>query len=682
MNNKNLYFDKSSSYSEVEVKNLLKKYGIPAPEYSIIKAEDDIESISLKFPVALKVCSPKIIHKTEVGGVKLKINNKSELVNEFKQMKKKFPKENFLVETMKEKGLELIVGLINDKTFGLCIVFGLGGIFTEIFEDVSFRAIPITRYDAEDMINDIRAKKILEGFRGINIKKGLIIDLLIKINKLALDFKDQIDQLDLNPVLIRENDLYVLDAKMITRSHKKFTRNREKDENFNFDTMKKFLYPRNVALIGASATSNKVGNLILTNLLNGGFKGNIYPINPREQEILGIPAYKSVLEIDGNIDLAIITIPAKFVPKVVEECGKKRVKGILLITGGFSEIGKEGEELEQEVLKKARKYNIRIIGPNCSGMVNTNINLAAGFGIKTLVPLFSKGNIGLIQQSGSVGSYFVQNAIKEKVDFSLWINTGNKMDLNESDFIRYMNSDPNISTIVAYLEGVKNGKYLLKTISNIKKPLVIMKSGRTQSGQKAARSHSAALAENDKIWNGILRQNNIIRAETIEDLYDLAKGFNYIKKPLEGKRILIIESSGGLGTIASDHVDRAGLELPELDDEIKKRLREILPSHISPNNPLDMAVIHSEPFERVASIGIMDKYDGLLLIFGDPVLNASRIVSDFKKNTDKPIVVVFSGGGEVEEMERKKIYDLKVPIYPTVTRAIRYFHVCTKIKKI
>ncbi len=679
--NNNLNFNESGSYSEEKVKTLLKKYGISTPKYFIIENEEDIVSLKLKFPVALKVCSPKIIHKTEVGGVKLNINNKSKLVKEFKKMKKKFTKEKFLVETMEKYGLELIVGLINDKTFGLCILFGLGGIFTEIFEDVTFRAIPITRFDAEEMIDDLKAKKILEGYRGINIKKELIIDLLIKINKLAIDFKDRIDQLDLNPVLIRENDLCVLDAKMITRNYKEIPGKKEMNNNFNLETIKRTLYPKNIALIGASASSNKVGNLILTNLINGGFKGNIYPINPREKEILNLPVYRSILEINENIDLAIITIPAKFVPKVVEECGKRQVRGILLITGGFSEIGKEGEELEKEVLKQARRYNIRIIGPNCSGMVNTHINLAAGFGIKTLVPLFSKGNIGLIQQSGSVGSYFVQNAIKEKVGFSLWINTGNKMDLNESDFIRYMNSDPNISTIVAYLEGVKNGKDLLNTLGSIKKPMVIMKSGRTQAGRKAARSHSAALAENDKIWDGILRQNNVIRAETIEDLYDLAKGFNYIKKPLEGKRILIIESSGGLGTIASDHIDQTGLELPELDDEIKKRLRDILPSHISPNNPLDMAVIHSEPFEKVASIGIMNRYDGLLLIFGDPVLNASKIVSDFKKNTDKPIVVVFSGGGEVEKMERKKIYDLKVPIYPTVTRAIRYFHVCTKIKQ-
>lgn len=205
------------SLAENEVKDVLKKFDINTTKYVLVKDVEDLEKIDLEFPVAFKVCSSKILHKTDVGGVKLDINDKNELIEVFKHFRMKFPKENFLIDQMVEKGIEMIIGLVQDPAFGLCIMFGIGGIFTEIYEDVVFRVIPIDKYDAEEMIGEIKGKKILEGFRNILVNKNLIINLLVKVSKMGEELVDHIDQLDLNPVFVSEKDICVVDAKLILK---------------------------------------------------------------------------------------------------------------------------------------------------------------------------------------------------------------------------------------------------------------------------------------------------------------------------------------------------------------------------------------------------------------------------------------------------------------------------------
>lgn len=208
---------KTTALAENEVKDLLKKYKIKTTNYTLVKKKNQLQNINLKFPLALKVCSPNILHKTDIGGVKLNIQNKEELAREFEKMKKKFPNENFLIEEMEEKGIEIIIGLINDATFGISLMFGLGGIFTEVFNDVTFRVIPIERYDAEQMLTELKGKKLLEGFRGIKVNRGEIIELLLKVSQLAQEMEGKIESMDLNPVFVREDDAVVIDAKLIMK---------------------------------------------------------------------------------------------------------------------------------------------------------------------------------------------------------------------------------------------------------------------------------------------------------------------------------------------------------------------------------------------------------------------------------------------------------------------------------
>jgi len=291
------------------------------------------------------------------------------------------------------------------------------------------------------------------------------------------------------------------------------------------------------------------------------------------------------------------------------------------------------------------------------------------------MPLFKPGNIALITQSGSVGSAFVQQAIQEGLGFSIWVNVGNKLDVSTGDLISFMNDDPNVTVVAAYLEDIKNGRRFLQSTRQLKKPVIILKSGRTKAGQLAAQSHTAALAGDDNVLEGVMRQNHVTRVTSTQELYDLTKALSYLP-PTVGEHLLIVESSGGLGTLAADIADDIGLNLAPLSETKRKGLRDVLPPFLNPNNPLDMASSFSEPYEEAAGLKVTDDYDSLLVIFGDPVQNASQAVAAFKKVMKKPIVVVFSGGGEIQKLEAPKIQELGVPVFPTVERAMTYYRYC------
>jgi acyl-CoA synthetase (NDP forming) len=377
------------------------------------------------------------------------------------------------------------------------------------------------------------------------------------------------------------------------------------------------------------------------------------------------------------VDLVAIVIAARLIPPVLEECGKKGIKNILIISSGFQEIGSEGIRIAEEVKELLDKYEMRAIGPNCQGLVNTHNHLYAALGMESHSLAVKKGGIGIISQSGSVGIDLVQRTLDEKLGFSFWVNLGNKLDVNEADIIRYMGNDPNVSVMAGYLEDIKAGALFLETIQSLKKPLVILKSGRTKAGQRAARSHTAALAGNDKIVDGIFRQFHIYRAETTDDLFDLAKALSLLKPPL-GKRLMIVESSGGIGTLASDIAEKAGLELPDLDEESKDKMRQILPPFLKPQNPVDLGTQFGSQFSKVAEARILDHYDAILILFADPILDAAEAVQAFQRNSRKPIVVAFSGGGKIQKKETAKIRRLGIPIYPNVERALKFFAKCAE----
>jgi acyl-CoA synthetase (NDP forming) len=655
--------------TEHEVKQILAAYGIPTPRGVVVTTEQEVPHLDLAYPVALKVSSARIVHKTEVGGVLLDIADEHALIKAFRDMRTRFPVEPFLIETMEQPGLEAIVGLLHDPTFGLCIACGLGGTFAEILEDVTFRVLPIDRRDALSMIADLKSARVFRGFRGRAVDTAALVDLMVRLSTLGIDLESEIDQLDLNPVIMKADGVCVVDAKLVVKERMTPAPDRALHSPRALHPM---LYPQSVAVVGATNNPAKYGHLLMKNLVEGGFRGRIFPINPHATEILGLPCRKSVLEIEQGVDLAIVVVPVEAVLQAIEECEQKDVRTIVLITAGFDELGAEGRTRREELDRVLHGGRARVLGPNVMGIINTACALNGAFAIETLIPRFTCGGIGIIAQGGGVGLAFLQHATIDRLGFALYVPLGNKADTDEADWIRFMEEDPLVNVIAVHLEGIKSGRRLLEALRPARKPVVVLKTGRTASGQRAAMSHSAALAANDRILGGVLRQHGVLQAETSEEFYDIAKTLDRLGR-VSARRLLVIGSSGSLGVLAADLADRYGLELPDLPEDIKQSLKAFLPAHAIIRNPMDTASISAEVFEKIAESDIMAPYDMLLLILGDPIERASSAVKMFKERGGKPVFVVFCGGGTIEEVERPKIAELGLPVFPSVERALGYF---------
>ncbi|MFB3926373.1 MAG: acetate--CoA ligase family protein [Syntrophales bacterium] len=419
--------------------------------------------------------------------------------------------------------------------------------------------------------------------------------------------------------------------------------------------------PRSVALIGASATPGKLGYDILYNLIHAGFSGPIYPINPKVDQLLGLTVYKNVGSIPSPADLAVIVIPSGAVPGAVEECGKAGVRAAVVVTGGFAEAGHEGELLQEELARVARRYNVRTIGPNCQGVNNPHANLCASWPLLT-----TKGRMAFISQSGTVGAALMDWASEEELGVSVFVSLGNRVDVDESDCINYFNSDPNTKVIALYVEGVKRPASFLESLAGASKPVVILKSGRTPRGRVAAESHTKSMAGSDEIYNAIFEKYKVYRADSLEELYDYAKALAYMTKP-KGRRLLNISSSGGAAILAIDESEKLGFENPAPTQALKDRLREFLPAHCGVTNPIDLtgdAISDPSLYSKVIQTA-RSEFDVSVVIFGDPIRGAADIV------TGEGELIIFCGGADVEREESLKMHKKGIPVYPTPERGIR-----------
>lgn len=421
-----------------------------------------------------------------------------------------------------------------------------------------------------------------------------------------------------------------------------------------------FFHPSSVAVIGASESAGKLGHEILKNLIEGGFPGAVYPINPKSEQILGLTCFQNVKDIPDQVDLAVLIIPARMVPDAVRDCGEKGIKGVVVVSGGFSEAGAEGAKLQREVAAVAAEYGIRLVGPNCQGINNPYHPLCASWPLLT-----RKGRVAVISQSGTVGAAMMDWFSVEELGVSSFVSLGNRADVDEIDLIEYFEKDPNTSVIAAYIEGIKDAERFRSTIRNLKKPLVVLKSGRTPRGKIAAESHTKSLAGADAIYSSLFRQHGICRADTIEEFYDYAKALAY-QKPPEGNRILFITTSGGAAILATDAAEQEGFTVAPLPEALADALKDIIPPHAIRGNPLDLTGdANSKMFSKVIQRA-KPYYDTLGVIFGDPILDASEAVTP-----DSNELVIFLGGAEVERAEKIAMHQMGIPVFPTPERAIR-----------
>jgi acetyl coenzyme A synthetase (ADP forming)-like protein len=430
-----------------------------------------------------------------------------------------------------------------------------------------------------------------------------------------------------------------------------------------------------VAIVGASQNPRKVGHAILNNLIRYNYGGRVYPVNPGPGKILGIKAVDSVLDIDEVLDLAVIAIPAALVPRALRECVQKGVSSTVIISAGFRESGEEGMALEEEISEIVRGSGMRVLGPNCLGVINTSADLNATFAAGML----PRGKLSFFSQSGALGIAILDWAIGNKIGFSKFISLGNKTDLNETDFIEYFIRDEDTDIILGYIEDVVDGKRFLevaKRASSVK-PIILVKSGGTQAGARAASSHTGALAGSEIAFNAAFKQTGVIRAEGVEDLFETAKAFSSEKLPA-GKRLLIITNAGGPGIIAADMSEKLGLNLPTLSKEITAALASLLPKNASLYNPVDM--IGDAGAERYAAVlehALDDpNIDGFLIILTPQAMidveETAKAVIEAAGKTDRPFITSFMG----EERVRTSIEMLKsasIPNFSYPEPAVRAF---------
>ncbi len=568
---------------EHESKEILAEYGLETTKAYLANSEDEAVRIAgeIGYPVVLKVLSTQVIHKSDQGGVKLNLKDEKAVREAFREIWHRFKDKGLVgvsVQKMAEPGIEVIVGVTKDETFGHVLMFGLGGVFVEVLKDVSFRSIPITEQDAEDMIKEIRGYSILKGYRGFSADLESLKQLLIKISRIVEE-NPGIREMDLNPVFVYPKGYKIVDARIILEDAES-----SKNEFLRSD-LRRLFYPESVAVIGASNTPGKLGWNVFRNLLTHGYGGRLYPVNPSAAEVQGIKAYRSIREVPEPVDVAIVLVPAKQTPNVVRECCESGVKFIIVESAGFSELGAEGKALEMQMKEYIRKYGCRLVGPNCAGIINTHSGFVGSLG---LLGELGRGNVGLIAQAGVYAAGFLWG-LRNVMDFGIIATIGNKLDINETDMLEAIGNDENIEVVCMYLEDVKGGKRFIEVARNIarKKPVIVLKTGRTEEGKRAASTHTASLAGNDQIYSAIFRQVGIIRARDNEHLFALARAFS--RQPLpKNDSVFVITYAGSLGVASADAISTNGLRLAELSKEAKEEIRKLMPSYVGSFNPLDL----------------------------------------------------------------------------------------------
>ncbi|MBW2307376.1 MAG: acetate--CoA ligase family protein [Deltaproteobacteria bacterium] len=435
--------------------------------------------------------------------------------------------------------------------------------------------------------------------------------------------------------------------------------------------------PRSIAIVGASSRKGSVGNDVFRNVVNAEFQGVVYPVNPRAQYINSVPCYQSLADISGPVDLGIIIVPARSVPQVIEEAAQKGVKGLIIISAGFKEIGGEGAELENRVRNLVRKHGIPLIGPNCLGVINTHETVSMNASFSRWMPL--PGNIAFISQSGALCTAVLDFAGGRKIGFSKFVSFGNKADINEIDLLEYLGNDPYTDVILMYLEDITDGRKFIEKASRItwefEKPILALKSGRSEEGARAASSHTGSLAGSDAVYDAIFYQSGIQRLETIEELFDCANAFSTQSMP-RGRKVAIITNAGGPGIMATDASIRHGLQLASLTAKTTELLQRSLPPTANIQNPVDIiGDAKHDRYEAAIRAVLMDKNVDCAVIILTPqsmtdIMETAEIIPRVTSGVAKPVTCSFMGVVDVSKgVEYLETHG--IPNYPFPEAAVR-----------
>lgn len=642
-------------------KSILKSYGVKVPPYALAKTAAEAVKASKKigFPLVMKIVSPQILHKTDAGGVKVGVANAKEVKTIFNQILKNVKKydkkaeiKGVLLEKMVPKGVEMIVGLQVDPQFGPVIMAGLGGVMTEVFKDVAWRMLPITLSDAKSMIEELKSSKLFKGFRGsAPIDLNMLAQALVQIGKIGVDNASHVNSIDFNPIVVYPKSYFVVDAKIILA--KEVNQNAISKAKPNAEFMEKFFTPQSVALVGASATPGKVGNSVLDSLAKHDYKGKVYPINPKAEEILGVKCYPAVDAVPDAVDLVVVCVDLSVTAPVLEQCAKKGVHNVVIVSGGGKELGGERAAYEAQVKELSEKHKIRIIGPNCIGMFNAANRLDCAFQGQERMVRAKLGNVALLSQSGTMGISFLESA--DSFGLSKMVSYGNRSDVDEADMIWYLANDPQTKVIALYVEGFGDGRKFIETAKQVmkekKKPVVIWKSGRTEAGAKQAASHTGSLGGSNAIIMGAFKQAGIISVDSYQELVAVTKALAW-QPAAKGNRAAMCSNGAGPMIGGIDHFERLGLELAKVSQKTLDEMKAHFPPTyvIGKGNPADVTGgANAEDYRYTIEKFYEDPNVDIVMpwfVFQDDPLEETIIdhLANFSRQQKKPLLVGGNGG--------------------------------------
>ena len=573
--------------NEYESKILISAFGVPVVPEKTAQNVNDAVSVAeaMGFPVVLKALGSTLLHKTERGLVATNLTSSQAVIAAATAMSTEagLELEGFLIQPFIQGKRELVAGLFRDKQFGPVVMLGLGGIFTEVLADVTFRVAPLTQSDALEMIGEIKSRRILEAFRGeAAADRDALVQTLMGISRLALAHPE-ISEIDINPLLISaDGGVCAVDALVVLKPEIEFQKFLPAIDPYAIGSL---FYPHSIAFVGASAALGKWGHTLFTITAGRGYTGEIYLVNPKGGTIADRPVFRSVADVPGKIDLAVVTVPAAGIMDLLPQFKAKGIINMLLISSGFAEVGPSGKALEEELIQKAAQNGILVIGPNTMGICNPHIHLyCTGSHV-----LPEPGSTAVVAQSGNMGTQLLAFAEQQGIGIRAFCGSGNEAMVTIEDYVDAFEKDSLTQTVMLYVESVKNGGRFLESCRRVskQKPIVLLKGGQSLAGNKAAASHTGALSSDSRIFDAVCRQAGIVKVERSMDLLDLSAAFSSLPLP-KGNRAAIMTLGGGWGVITADLCSEYHIEVPELSQELTDHLNTILPPYWSHSNPVDI----------------------------------------------------------------------------------------------
>lgn len=652
------------------------RYGFIPPKQHLATSVEEavLAAQDIGFPVALKIQSPDVVHKTDVGGILLGVGSPEEVEEGYgrimEQVEAGYPGariEGVVVQEMYDRGVEIIIGLNADPQFGPTLMFGLGGVFTEVLEAVSFRVLPVSRRDAAEMVGEIPGARILKGYRGSTpVDQEALVDLLIMAGRMGEDLAGRLGSVDFNPIRVDGSEHRVLDVKMLLEPEKALApASAPRTENLG-----KFFEAQSVAVVGASSTPTKIGYQVLDSLANHEYQGKVYPINPNRSEIMGLPAYPSLEDLPEAVDLAVATIALASVPDVIKQCGARGVHNLVIISGGGKELGGESQAMEELIRKLALEEGVRIVGGNCIGVFDGRTRLDTFFQGHDRMVRPPLGPVALMVQSGTVGAALLEDLQIPGV--AKFVSYGNKIDVDEADMLAYLKDDPTTRVMGCYIEGLEDGRRLLAAArdATASKPVVVFKPGRSKEAAAASISHTGTFGGTYKVYEGAFRQTGMIPVNSYEEFRAALKALA-MQPPAGGGRVAMISNGAGTMVQAMDLMGEMGLTMRPLSPESLDALRSAYPPYFVVQNPLDVTGSATSEHYRVGIEILMEDPNVDVVcpwfVFQDSPLDEGivDVLAEIAEKHEKPLFCGATGGPYTEKMSRR-IEERGVPVFPSV----------------